>query len=171
MNENNPVKSLYTTPFLLSANAPKQKTFAMDSSSLAMTCGVLGIWIGWAGWMTFCWAPRLASWITLGIIGTGVICGDTGVVGIFVVLQMLCLGLFTWPLVVAGLGLRYLRIIFSDMLGQQWTNPWCVAFRSLDILGLHNDWCANMMELAWVLMKCVKVARSMRLEWSTALGF
>ncbi len=33
MNGNDPVKSLYTTPSLLSANAPKQNTFAVDSGS------------------------------------------------------------------------------------------------------------------------------------------
>ena len=71
----------------------------------------------------------------------------------------------------AGLGLRYLRINFSDMLGQPRTNPWGVAFRSVDILGLHNDWCANMTELARVLMECVNVARSMRSELPTALEF
>jgi hypothetical protein len=57
------------------------------------------------------------------------------------------------------------------MLGQPWINPWRVAFRSMDILGLHNDWCANMTKLAQVLMECVNVARSMCSELSTALGF
>ena len=71
----------------------------------------------------------------------------------------------------AGLGLRYLRINFSDMLGQPWKNPWRVAFRSVDISGLHNDWCANMTELAQVRMECVNVAILMRSELSTALGF
>ena len=42
----------------------------------------------------------------------------------------------------------------------------------MDILGLHNDWCANMSELAQVLMERVNVARSpMRSELSTAIGF
>ena len=71
----------------------------------------------------------------------------------------------------AGLGLRYLRINLSDMLGQPRTNSWCVAFRSVDILGLRNDWCANMTELARFLMECVNVARLMCSELSTALGF
>ena len=71
----------------------------------------------------------------------------------------------------AGLGLRYLRIKFSDMLGRPRTNPWRIAFRSVDILGLHNDWCANMTELARVLIECVNVVRLMRSELSTASGF
>jgi hypothetical protein len=72
---------------------------------------------------------------------------------------------------VAGLGLRYLRINFSDMLGQPWTNPWRVAFSSVDILGLHNDSYANMTKLARVQMECVNVVISVRLELSTSLGF
>ena len=71
----------------------------------------------------------------------------------------------------AGLGLRYLRIKFSDMLGRPRANPWRIAFGSVDILGLHNDWCANMTELARVRMECVNVAISMRSELSTLLGF
>ncbi len=35
MNGNDPVKLLYTTPSLLSANAPKQNTFTMDSVLLS----------------------------------------------------------------------------------------------------------------------------------------
>ncbi len=41
MNGNECVKSLYTTPLFLSANTPKQKTFAMDSfSSLPIRLGL-----------------------------------------------------------------------------------------------------------------------------------
>ena len=57
------------------------------------------------------------------------------------------------------------------MLGQPRTNPLRVAFRSVEILGLHNDWCANMTELARVQMECLNVASSMCSELSTALGF
>jgi hypothetical protein len=65
---------------------------------------------------------------------------------------------------VAGLGLRYFRINFADMLGQPRTNPLRVAFKSVEILGLHNDWYANMTELARVRMECVNVVRSIRSE-------
>ena len=57
------------------------------------------------------------------------------------------------------------------MLGKPRTNPLRVAFRSMEILGLHNDWCANMTELAQVQKECVNVVRSMRSELSTTLGF
>jgi hypothetical protein len=94
MNGKDPVKLLYTIPSLLSANAPNQNTFAMDLSSSAMMYGMLRVRIGRAGWMMLCGAPRLAGWILMGIRGTGVTCGGTGVAGIFVVLQMPCLGRF-----------------------------------------------------------------------------
>ena len=116
MNENYPVKLLYTTSSLLSANAPKQNTFAMNSfSSSSMTfrpgrgaCAGTGwfLWItpyavpgyAWGSWKsgniggltagigscTWCKVSSLAGWISLGITGTGVICGGTGVAGIFV---------------------------------------------------------------------------------------
>jgi hypothetical protein len=57
------------------------------------------------------------------------------------------------------------------MLGQPRTNPLRVAFKSVEILGLHNDWCANRTELARVRMECVNVARSIRSELSITLGF
>ena len=57
------------------------------------------------------------------------------------------------------------------MLGKPRTNFQRIAFRSVDILGLHNDWCANMMELAQVLMKFVNVAILMCSELLTVLGF
>ncbi len=47
-----------------------------------------------------------------------------------------------------GAWIEVLENHFLDMLGQPRTNPWRVAFRSMDIMGLHNDWCANMTELA-----------------------
>jgi len=56
---------------------------------------------------------------------------------------MPCCGRFMWPLAVAGLGFRYLRISFSEMLGHPLRKPVCVALRSMDIFGLHGDWCAN----------------------------
>ena len=75
----------------------------------------------------------------------------------------------------AVLGLRYFRINLADMLGQPRTNPRRVAFKSVEILGLHKDWCANMTELTRVRMECVNVARSILLELSItpwfSLGF
>ena len=69
-----------------------------------------------------------------------------------------------------GARIEVLENHFFNMLGQPRTNPWRVALRSVDIVGLHNNWCANMMELALVLMEWVNVARLMRSELSSALG-
>ena len=62
------------------------------------------------------------------------------------------------PLAVAGLGFRYLRISVSDMLGHPLRNPFRVALRSVDIVGLHRDWCANFTLFARVEIECANVA-------------
>ena len=61
-----------------------------------------------------------------------------------------------WPLAVAGLGLRYLSISVSEMLGHPFEKPFCVTFRSADILGLHKDWCENLTLLALVELEWEK---------------
>ena len=70
-----------------------------------------------------------------------------------VVLRIPCRGRFMCPLAVAGLGLRYFRISVSDMLGHPFRNPFRVALRSLDIVGLHRAWCANFTLFARVDME------------------
>ena len=63
-----------------------------------------------------------------------------------------------WPLAVAGLGFKYLRISFSVIFGHPLRNPFCVALRSLEMVGLHNDWCANLTLLALVEMEWANTA-------------
>ena len=75
-----------------------------------------------------------------------------------VVLRMPCRGRFICPLAVAGLGLRYLSISSSDMLGHPFKKPRRVALRSVEILGLHNDWWANLTLLALVETEWAKLA-------------
>ncbi len=75
------------------------------------------------------------------------------------VLLILCHGRFMWPLAVAGLGLRYLSISFSDKLGHPLRNPLRTAFNNVEIFGLHNDWCANFTLFARVHTECVKDTR------------
>ena len=77
-----------------------------------------------------------------------------------VVLRMPCRGRFICPLAVAGLGLRYLSISSSDMLGHPFKKPRRVALRSVEILGLHNDWWANLTLLARVEIEWAKLAAS-----------
>jgi hypothetical protein len=78
-------------------------------------------------------------------------CGTTLLFG--VVLRIPWCGRFMWPLAVAGLGFKYLRISVSDIFGHPLRNPFRVALRSLEIVGLHSDWCANLTLLALVLME------------------
>ncbi len=87
----------------------------------------------------------------------GISCSSVDLV-LGVVLWIPCRGCFMWPLAVAGLGFRYLRMSFSVILGHPFRNPFCVALRSLDILGLHSDWCANFTLLALVAMEWAKTA-------------
>ena len=43
------------------------------------------------------------------------------------------------------------------MFGHPFKKPFCVAFRSVDILRLHTDWCANFTLLARVEMEWAKL--------------
>ena len=89
--------------------------------------------------------------LTMGcIIGTFFVFG--------VVLLIPCRGLFICPLAAAGLALMYLCINFSFRFGHPSRKPCHTALESVDILGLHNDWCANLTPFALVLMECVKLA-------------
>ena len=63
-----------------------------------------------------------------------------------------------WPLAVAGLRFKYLRMSISEILGHPFRKPFRVALSSLDILGLHSDWCANLTLLALVVMEWAKLA-------------
>ena len=135
---------LYMTLVLLSANAPKQKIFAINESLLS------GI--------TF-W------YLVPSCICRGMICWFTGVlscctIGVFfgVVLCMPCRGRFMWPFAVAGLGLRYLSISFLEMFGHPLRKLFWVALRSVDILGLHSNWCENFTFFARVEMEWANCA-------------
>ena len=75
-----------------------------------------------------------------------------------VVLLIPCPGHFICPLAVAGLALRYLLINFSLSLGHPFRKPRLTALRSVEIFGLHNDWCENLTAFALVLTECVKLA-------------
>jgi hypothetical protein len=68
------------------------------------------------------------------------------------------LGHFMWPLAVAGLGLRYFATLMAVRLGNPLRYPQQMAFKSIEILGLHKDWCANQMLLALFRMVCVNNA-------------
>jgi hypothetical protein len=56
---------------------------------------------------------------------------------------------------VTGLGFRYLRINFSDKFGHPFRNPLQTAFSNVNIFGLQNDWCMNLMLLPLMHMECM----------------
>ena len=62
------------------------------------------------------------------------------------------------PLAVVGLGLRYLRMSFSVMLGHPFKKLLWTALRRVEMGGLHSDWCANLTSLARVQTECVNDA-------------
>ncbi len=133
MNGNEQIKSLYTSPLILLANAPKKKTFAMDSSSSNPIR--LGL----------CNAPYTSPWYDGGCWKSGKTGGKrTGTMGMSampvlgvlrVVLRIPWCGLFMCPLAVTGLGLRYFGIKFLSIFGQTVKNPRPVALSSVEILG------------------------------------
>jgi hypothetical protein len=94
---------------------------------------------------------------TGGMTGTGITMGAVGV--LVRVLCMLCHGCFMCPFAVAGLGLRYLRMSFSVMLGQSFRKPLRTAFSRVEIFGLQSDWCVNLTPLLCVHTECMNNAR------------
>jgi hypothetical protein len=77
------------------------------------------------------------------------------------VLCISCRGRFMWPFAVAGLGLRYFSMSFSERLGHLLRNPFRTALNNVEILGLHNDWCVNLTPLARIFTECMNEARFM----------
>ena len=121
--------SLYMTPVLLLTNAPKQKTFAIDASLLS------GIMFWYLFLVGFCGGS--SCWVT----GDAICCCSD--LFFRVVLRIPWRGRVLWPFAVAGLGLRYFSISFLELLGHPFRKPFCAALRSVEIFGLHRDWCAN----------------------------
>ena len=74
------------------------------------------------------------------------------------VLLIPCRGYFMWPLAVPGLGLRYLVIRFTVMLGQPLRKPFRVAYSNDDIMGLPSDWWEILTALERVHTKFVNAA-------------
>ena len=79
-------------------------------------------------------------------------------------------GRFICPFAVAGLGLRYLRMSFSVMLGHPFRNPRRTALSSVEILGFPNDWCANRTALTRVRTECVNAAIADGIASCASLG-
>jgi hypothetical protein len=63
-----------------------------------------------------------------------------------------------WPFAVAGLGFKFFEMPFAVRLGHPLRYPLLIAFRSVEMRGLHNDWWANQMLFALFLIVRVKNA-------------
>ena len=137
---NDPVRSWYMIPLFLLANAPKQNTFAIDSSSSSP--------IRFGRFVVFCTGCGCSA---IYASGTAIIfsCGGKLMIGTLSiplsplglghVLLMPWRGLFMCPFAVAGLGLRYFRINFLVKFGHPFRKPFRTAFNSVDNFGLHSN--------------------------------
>ena len=146
-------------PLILSANAPKQNTFAIDSSSGMMFIpSILASYAGpgyGRGSSLYCDKRGGATW---GIgIGTGCTASPF-VFAFYLVLRIPFLGRVVCPLAIAGLGFKCLVTSSSDRLGHTFKKPFRKAFKREDILGLHIAWCPNLTVLARVCTECVNMA-------------
>ncbi len=96
----------------------------------------------------------------MGATNSGASCGNSSIVfeDKECMLLMPWCKCFMWPLAVAWLGFKYLRINILLIFGHPFKKPCCVAFKSVEIWGLHNNWCANFTAFACVLTKCVSMA-------------
>ena len=139
---NIPVRLWYMRPLVLLANAPKQKTLATES----VLFKVSKVWLC-VGPITIAWG----TWET-GMIGilAGVVVAST----FSHILRIPWRGCFMCPLAVAGLRLRYLLIKSLLMFGHPFKKPRCIAFKRVDIGGLHNNWCANLTVMACEANQC-----------------
>ncbi len=148
-----PVRLLYRIPVRLSAKAAKQKIFASDdvlssSITLALVAG--------KGWKSE--IKLLVDWLLqrAGQVGVGAAMGSGA--SLRCALWIPICGCFICPLAVAGLGLRYFVMLTAVRLGHPLRYPQRMAFTSIEILGLHKEWCANQMLLALFCTVCMKNA-------------
>ena len=75
------------------------------------------------------------------------------------------------PFAVAVLGGRYLVMRCSFMLGHLSRNPARTALSSVEIGGLHNDWCANLTAFNFVQMECANAIVSHWFDRGVGRGF
>ncbi len=135
---------------------PKQKTFAIDSlSSIPIRLGNCNVPYVGPCYGEGCWKIGKTCGKRTGTAGMGAM-PIVGVLG--VVLRIPCRGLFMCPLAVAELELRYLSINFSLIFWQPRRKPCRVAFSSVEIFGLHNNWCTNFPAFPLVCTECVNTA-------------
>ncbi len=148
-----PVRSLYKIPVHLSAKAAKQNIFASDDvsfSSIALASVVGKGWTSEIKLLVECLLQRA------GMVGIGAATGSGA--SLRCVLRIPICGHFMCPFTVSGLGLRYFVMPAAIRLGHLLRYPQQMAFKSIEILGLHTDWCAKRMLLALFYTVCMKEA-------------
>ncbi len=92
----------------------------------------------------------------VGLVGVGAVTSSRA--SLRCVLQIPICGYFMCPLAFAGLGLRYCVTPVAVKLGHPLRYTRQMAFRTVEILGLHKDLCANQMLLVIFHTVCVKKA-------------
>ncbi len=90
--------------------------------------------------------------------------------GFGLVLCMPWRGRYMCPFAVAGHGLRYLRMSFSNMFRHPLRNPLHTTFNSVESFWLDSDWCANLTLLLCICTECMNDAR-LTPSWNVWLGW
>ncbi len=165
MNGNAPVRSIYSIPVRLSANAAKMNAFALELLLDSMMLAA-----GWTNGMLSSETFSNSSLITMGMSLHGISWMGSAFISWRLVLRIPCWGCCICPFAVTRLGFRYLVTPFAVRFGHPLTYPHQMAFSKVEICGLHNDWCANWMLFAFVCTVCVKKAIwTARWAWASAI--
>jgi hypothetical protein len=159
MKGNGPVRSLYNVPVILSMNAAKQNMFASKDVLSSLIRLALG---GHTTLLMELSRERTSMSVggRLALMGSGPALALIGACAMMH--RVLCipiLGRFMWPLAIAGLGLRYLVTPTTVRFGHPLRKPRRIAFRSVEMRGLHNNWCANQMLFTLFCTVWVKQAK------------
>jgi hypothetical protein len=134
MNGNAPVRSLYSIPVHLLANAAKQNIFASDET---LSVSIMLVLLGRGGTGdTLEWLIEILSALQ-GLFGTNDI--TLACSSFCLVLRMPIRGRFMWTLAVAGLGLRYLVTQATLRFGHPFKKPCLIALSKVEMWGLHKD--------------------------------
>jgi hypothetical protein len=128
------VRSLYSIPVRLSANAAKQNIFASDEISYVLIMFVL-LGCGRMG-ETLEWLIEILSKLQESSSTSGI---ALACISFCLVLRMSIRGRFMWPLAVAGLGLRYLVTPAALRFEHPFKKPHLIALSKVEMQGLHKD--------------------------------
>jgi hypothetical protein len=149
MNGNSLVQSLYMMPTFLSANAPKQKVLAIDSSSTSVIRVGLLLLATLLSSLSIL-KPGMGGWL----LGKGALGGVERCAVGFALIVVLCRpfhGHFMWPLDVVGHGMRYFLTVFAVKCGAPLRKSYFIAQIKDEMGGLHKLWCMNFTSFSLVV--------------------